>query len=120
MESREAMVNARDYQLQTLNKAIDLSDSAALNQPPVKKQEGNFFGIHVTSVVDHRVDDWAKPVYYKHQAPLGNYHEHVYTVRNEPNYDLETELETERRKKELAAARKRKIEDRRPSLTSIS
>eukprot|EP00495_Collosphaeridae_sp_1-RS-2012_P005948 TRINITY_DN5418_c0_g1_i1.p1 TRINITY_DN5418_c0_g1~~TRINITY_DN5418_c0_g1_i1.p1 ORF type:complete len:209 (+),score=51.54 TRINITY_DN5418_c0_g1_i1:47-628(+) len=39
LESREAMVQARDYQLSTLNQAIDLSDTAALKQAPERKQK---------------------------------------------------------------------------------
>merc|ERR1719397_81609 len=117
MESREAMVKARDYQLRTLNQAIDLSDSAALNQAPEKKQKGHFFGIHVTSVVDHRADDYAKPQYYKHQNPLGDYHKHVNKVYNDPNFNLESELETMRRKKELAKMRKARLHNRRPSMS---
>lgn len=117
MESREAMVKARDYQLRTLNQAIDLSDSTALNQAPEKKQKGNFFGIHVTSVVDHRADDYAKPQYYKHENPLGDYHKHVNKVSNDPNFNLESELETMRRKKELAKMRKARLHNRRPSMS---
>merc|ERR550517_728008 len=77
MESREAMVRARDHELNTLNTAIDLSDTAALNQAPSKKKSGSFFGIHLTSVVDHRADDYAKPQYYKHKKPLGDYHHNI-------------------------------------------
>jgi len=117
MESREAMVKARDYQLRTLKEAIDLSDTAALNQAPEKKQKASFFGIHVTSVVDHRADDYAKPQYYKHKNPLGDYHKHVIQVNNDPNFNLESELETMRRKKELAKLRKAKLHNRRPSMS---
>merc|ERR1711920_697141 len=117
MESRMAMVQARDYQINTLNKAIDLSDTAALNQPPMKKHVGKFYGIHVTSVVDHRMDEHAKPLYYKHQTTLADYHEHVYRVENDPQFKLETEIERARRIKQAAEMRKRKVEDRRPSLT---
>jgi len=117
LESREAMVQARDYQLSTLNQAIDLSDTAALKQAPEKKQKGSFFGIHVTSVVDHRVDDYAQPQYYKHKDPLKEYHQHVIKVATDPNFNLESEIETMRRKKLWEKKRMERMHNRRPSMS---
>merc|ERR550534_1567775 len=117
MKSNEAMVNARDYQLNTLNKAIDLSDSASTGTPPVRIKIGNTYGIHVTSIVDHRVDDRAKPLYYKHRPALADYHKQVHKVDHDPKYALETEIERARRLKRLAEMRQRKVTERRPSMS---
>jgi len=108
MQSREEMVKARNEKINTLKKA-------SRSEGPVEVDNNNFLGIQVTSVVDHRSAQ-AKPMYYKHENKLADYHDHILRVDENPEIYLESELETLRRKKYADEAKKRKMHNRRPSL----
>jgi len=114
MKSREEMVAARDQKIGHLKKAkrrVDGSIDISKDQ-----LDNMFFGIQVTSVVDHRENHDHDVKYYKHSRPLSDYHDHVLRVDHDPAFVLETELETLKRRKEYEAAKKRKRTDRRPSM----
>jgi len=113
MKSREEMVEARDQKIGQLKNAKRRVDGSVDVGPQMNSM---FFGIQVTSVVDHRDKHDHKVKYYKHQRPLADYHDHVLRVDHDPAYVLETEIETIKRRKEYEAAKKRKRTDRRPSL----
>jgi len=108
------MVAARDQKIGHLKKAkrrVDGSIDISKDQ-----LDNMFFGIQVTSVVDHRENHDHDVKYYKHSRPLSDYHDHVLRVDHDPAFVLETELETLKRRKEYEAAKKRKRTDRRPSM----
>jgi len=114
MKSREEMVQARDQKIVHLKSAKRRVDgSVDVSQDQMNSM---FFGIQVTSVVDHRENHDHTVKYYKHERPLADYHDHVLRVDHDPAYVLETELETIKRMKEYEAAKKRKRTDRRPSI----
>jgi len=114
MKSREEMVQARDQKIGHLKNAKRRDDGSV----DVSREEMNsmFYGIQVTSVVDHRDNHDHNVKYYKHERPLTDYHDHILRVDHDPAYVLETELETIKRRKEYEAAKKRRRTDRRPSL----
>jgi len=114
MRSKEDMVQARDQQINTLNNAYHLTEAAASKKPSEKMNEQSKNVIYVTSVVDNRYG-MSNPgiVYYKHHNPIVM---DIHRVSREPVIDLETELETIRRKKLIQEARNRRVHDRRPSL----
>jgi len=114
MISKDEMIKARDEKIKKLKNAKRRADGSV----NLSKSDVNdvFLGIQVTSVVDHRGNKNHQPKFYKHEVPLTDYHDHVLRVDSDPEYHLESELETIMRRKKLAASKKRKLHDRRPSL----
>jgi len=114
MKSKDEMIKARDEKIRKLKNAKRRADGSV----NLSKSDVNdvFFGIQVTSVVDHRGNKNHRPKFYKHEVPLADYHDHVLRVDSDPEYHLESEVETIMRRKKLAASKKRKLHDRRPSL----
>jgi len=114
MKSKDEMIRARDEKIKKLKNAKRRADGSV----NLSKSDVNdvFFGIQVTSVVDHRGNKNHRPKFYKHEVPLADYHDHVLRVDSDPEYHLESEVETIMRRKKLAASKKRKLHDRRPSL----
>jgi len=113
MQSKEDMVQARDQQINTLSTAFELSEAAASKTLPEKKQSTGY-GIHVATVIDNRHGFVNPDVhYYKHKNSLNM---DVKRVLDEPVVDLETELETLRRKKLIQEAKRRRLYERRPSM----
>merc|ERR1711920_833673 len=114
MKSREEMVEARDQKIGHLKNAKRRVDGSV----DISREEMDtmFYGIQVTSVVDHREKHDHTVKYYKHERPLADYHDHVLKVDHDPAFVLETELERIQRRKEYEAAKKRKRTERRPSM----
>jgi len=108
MQSREEMVRARNEKINSLKEVTRGEGSASVNK-------NNSFGIQVTSVFDHRANE-GEPRHYKHENKLTDYHDHILRVNDDPEYTLESELETLRRKQLADQAKKRKMHNRRPSL----
>merc|ERR1712060_966067 len=91
MKSREEMVHARDQKIGHLKNAKRRADgSVDLSRG---EMDSMFFGIQVTSVVDHRDKHDHAVKYYKHERPLSDYHDHVLRVDHDPAFVLETDLE---------------------------
>jgi len=115
MKSREEMVQARDQKIGHLKNATRRDDgSVDISRAEMDRM---FYGIQVTSVVDHREKHDHGVKFYKHERPLSDYHDHVLRVDHDPAYVLETELERIQRRKEYEAAKKRKRTERRPSMS---
>jgi len=114
MKSREEMVAARDQKIGHLKKAKRRVDGSV--DISKAQMDSMFFGIQVTSVVDHRENHNHDVKFYKHERPLADYHDHILKVDHDPAFVLETELETLARRKAYEAAKKRKRTDRRPSM----
>merc|ERR1711920_151727 len=114
MKSREEMVEARDQKnghLKNAKRRVDGSVDISRAE-----MDSMFYGIQVTSVVDHREKHDHTVKFYKHERPLADYHDHVLRVDHDPAFVLETDLERIQRRKEYEAAKKRKRTERRPSM----